>query len=562
MKFHQIKKYTSLRWLLLGAGVIAIIGLTGMNVYSLYALHKNTIESEKENKKNELVEFTYQVRNRFYTAFYGLAKLNMDRLDQSLRKSDRFPDKFKAVIQKGARDSLYKAIYYTPGDHAPCTDQQPIFKFDETQNHFVKTSQYPELVCDGVGMAKTRMKVLIDEYKWNNKLFFDTHRSMTIALINLYNQTVIGYLTFVVNQDYLVHDYLQPLLEKTFRKSSESGVVVWLDNWTKNKILASSDPSVKFDHDMAGIRQKFPDLLGNWNLKMTFTESPAISASRASLYRNLTVLGAAVLLLLGALVFMFVTAQKERDLAMRQAGFLANVTHELKTPLAVMQAAGENLADGRVQEESRLRSYGQHIYSESVRLRSMIEKLLDVAKADAQQVKVSQTPCALNSLIREYIENHKDYISGKGFTIDLDLPEKSPVVMMDEDHFETIINNLVENALKYSKEDKYLGISLTPNNDEVKLAISDHGVGIPRKAQKYIFDKFYRVEDTLTAKTKGHGLGLSIVRNLVQINGGTIDVDSRVGEGTTFILHFPTVAESKLEENIQKKSVYSYGTNQ
>jgi signal transduction histidine kinase len=407
------------------------------------------------------------------------------------------------------------------------------------------------MICDALGMARTRMKVLIDDYRWNNKVLFDTHRSMTIALINLHTQSIIGYFTFSVNQDYLIEDYMKPLLVKNFGSMEENGAVAWLNDWTRNDILASSDPSVEYRREDVALVQKFPNLFDDWNLMMTFGENPVLSASRTSLIRNLSVLGAAVLLLAGALVFMFVTAQRERELATRQAGFLANVTHELKTPLAVMQAAGENLSDGRVRDPDRLQRYGKHIYTESVRLRSMIDKLLDVAKADAGQTILERTPVHLRTIVEHYLQEHKSYIQEKGFQIQAEFRADDDMITVDQDSIETVLSNLVENAIKYSPDSDYIGIYVDAEEDQIRLIVEDHGVGIPPKAQKHIFDKFYRVEDTLTAHTKGHGLGLSIVKHLVDINQGTIEVESEPGQGSRFIVTFDrtTSAEVSAQHN-------------
>ena len=105
--------------------------------------------------------------------------------------------------------------------------------------------------------------------------------------------------------------------------------------------------------------------------------------------------------------------------------------------------------------------------------------------------------------------------------------------------FKTILNNLIENAIKYSPKEKFLGISIRQDQHTVVIEIEDHGLGIPRKYQKRIFDKFYRVEDSLTAETKCHGLGLSMVKNLTQLNGGRISLKSTYRKGSVFALYFP-----------------------
>lgn len=552
-----MKKVTSIRWILLGAGIAAILGLTAMNVFSLYKLHETTIESDLENKKLQVSEFTDKVHHRFFAPFWGLGSMDIEHIENFYNTNGHFPKALNDLLKKAAEDSIYNSIYFKPHSSSSCQSQGSIQKYDTESGKFIWVSEFPEPVCDGMGIARTRMKVLIDEYRYNNKVIFDTHNSITIALINLSSQKVFGYLTMPINQEYLVNNYLQPKLIEKFGNADQSGVVVWLRDWTRDETIASSSPWADFDQDKVQYYQRFPDFFDNWTLKVAFVESPTVAASKASLIKNLVVLGAAFFLLLGALVFMFITAQRERALAQRQAGFLANVTHELKTPLAVMQAAGENLADGRVKSKSRLKSYGTHIYNEAVRLKSMIEKLLDVAKADARQNMISPQPVKADKLLKEYLENHRSYIKNQGFTLDVHIENNLSPVKLDPDSFETILANLVENALKYSREDKFIKIELVEREGKLRLTIEDHGVGIPKKSLKHIFEKFYRVEDTLTAKSKGHGLGLSIVKNLVELNDGKIYVESVEQNGSKFIVEFPVLTDEELLKRMEKKESIS-----
>lgn len=544
-----MKRYDSLRWILLAAGVVAILALTSMNVYSLYELHESTIQVDRQPKKLQVAEFADKVRYRFFKPFWGLSSTNMERLKSRFNQDNQFTADINKRVKQAATDSIFKDIYFIPSSLNGCREGRPILKYDPEKEKLVWDDRYPESVCDGMGIARTQMKALVKDYKYNNKVIFDTNRSVTLAFIDPSEHNIFGYLTMPLDQEYLKNDFLPSALNKHFGKSQKAGVNVWLRDWTNGNIIASSDPGVPYDHDKIQFKQRFPDFFDNWKLEVSFTNTPTVEASNSSLLKNLTVLGAAVLLLLGSLVFMFISAQKERALAERQAGFLANVTHELKTPLAVMQAAGENLSDGRVRDQSRLKNYGTHIYNEAVRLRRMIEKLLDVAKADAGQSLIEPKPVNLEQLVQSYIDEQKSYIENRGFALDVAIDDDIPLAMVDIDSFDTILGNLVENALKYSKEERYLGISLEASDDNITLKVEDHGVGMPKKVMSHIFDKFYRAEDTLTAQTKGHGLGLSIVKSLVELNGGSISVASEVGKGSIFTVTFPTLVNSPVEES-------------
>lgn len=547
-----MKRYGSLRWILLAAGVVAILGLTGMNVYSLYALQENTLESARENKKLQIAEFADKIRYRFYKKFHGLGSADLQRVEEHFQQTGQFTEEVRKLINKSVDDPIYDGIYFFPSNSDACQGQQPIFQYTQEKG-LVSIEEYSEIICDGMGIARTQMKSLLDEYRYNNKIFFDSHRSLTIVLINQEERSVFGYLVMPFNQQYLRNSFLPRVLAERFGPPEKSGMNVWLRDWSNKEIVASSNASAVYDPRKIQFEQDFPNFFDFWELEVSLTDQSAVAASNSSLYMNIAVLAAAMFLLLGALVFMFISAQKERALAERQADFLANVTHELKTPLSVMQAAGENLADGRVKDQSRLESYGAHIFNEAVRLRKMIEKLLDVAKANAGKSLIDPKPANISKLVRSYLDEHREFIESKGFTIETDIAENVPTVKVDTDSFETILSNLVENAVKYSDDEKYLGITLKSNEEHVSLRIEDRGIGMSKKNISNIFNKFFRAEDTLTAQTKGHGLGLSIVKNLVDLNEGEIEVRSEPGQGSVFIVSFPIAEpseESSLNVNI------------
>ncbi|MEX0686413.1 MAG: HAMP domain-containing sensor histidine kinase [Balneolales bacterium] len=552
---HQ---YLTYRWFLLGLGILAIVGLTGMNVYSLYSLHVSTVSNSIEHQKSQLAEVSDQVRTRFRTPVQDIYKLNMDQIQYAVENSFALPDAFLEMVSIASLDPIFSDIYYSDADCKACEGKGQLQKYNSLSNQFEWVDNPPGIVRDGIGIARTRMLAMINDYRWKTRVIFDTHRSMTIALINPRDQSIVGYLNFVINKNFLVNQYLGPLLAQSFSHNN-NGIIVWLHDWTQNDVLFATNTEQEYEWGDVDIIQQFPDLLHDWNLKATVNYNPVMAASRTSFYRNISVLAATVLFLMGAMVFMFITAQRERHLAVQQAGFLANVTHELKTPLAVMQAAGENLADGRVKDNDRLTSYGQHIHNEAIRLRQMIDKMLDVAKADAGKLVLKATPASLNKIVQDHLKLHAAYIENKGFTLLFQPDEDDPYIYVDVESVKTIITNLVENAVKYSFMEKYIGIKISHSQEKVHLDIEDRGLGIPRKDQKRIFDKFFRVEDALTAKTKGHGLGLSIVRTLTHLNGAQITIKSTYRKGSVFSIHFPQyIHHAKPTNNDKSRATTEY----
>lgn len=547
----KILRNRGFRWTLLMVGLVAIIGLTGMNVLSLYDLRDRMVESEEERRIDQLDEINDTIRNQVLEPLRGISKVELEPIEQALQQTGQLPDNIEQILTRSSQSPFFTGIYFTPENTDPCLENSTVYKYDPVRNQIDPTTDYPNLVCDGVGIARTKTRIQLNDfnYRWNNNFEFDTHRSLNLGLINLNESRMIGVLTMTLDEDYLVNEVIPPYLKSYFGNSDETGIVVWIRDWTNEKVLTTNDPSVEYDRDLVNHRMGFSGsgFLDNWSLHLAFLESPVTNAYNANLFKNLVILSVAMLFLTGALIFMFVTAQRERHLAQRQANFLANVTHELKTPLAVMQAAGENISDGRVTDPKRLKQYGEHIYNESIRLRGMIEKLLDVARVDSGQTMIKAAPYRIHDLLSSYLTENREYIEKKGFEVKFNSHDEKALTMIDRDNFETIISNLTENAVKYSRDEKYIEYQISSNSDEVFFSITDHGIGIPKRDQKNIFKKFFRVEDSdsKSTKIKGHGLGLSIVKNMVEMNNGAIEVKSSVGNGTTFIVRFPKLMKEE-----------------
>lgn len=553
------------RWVLLALGLIAILALTGMNVYSLYDIRDRIAEGEEERQISVLEEQVRVIRDQIYAPLQGLRTLELEPTEYTIPATGKFPSLMHEKIVSAAESPIFNSIYYTPENVDPCVEGAQTYAYDYSRHTLYLTDEFSSLVCDGVGLARTKARIELNsfDYRWSTNTEFDAHRTMNIGFINLEETRIIGYLTLTLNKDYIVDDIITPILVSNFNPQTTPETVVWLHDWANDEVLATNNPDINYDIDLVNKRVSFGsinNMFENWNIKVGFIGSQVASMYNETLFKNLSVLGLAVLLLMGALLFMFYTAQRERALSQRQAGFLANVTHELKTPLAVMQAAGENISDGRVTEPERLKRYGDHIYSESIRLRKTIEKLLDVAKSDSGQSLIKANPENLNQLVQNYIQENRSYIEEKGFKLTLKNSFDSNFAIVDRDNMETIFSNLTENAIKYSGDKKSIKFDIISNGKFIAIAVSDSGVGIPRKHLKSIFKKFFRVENSLDAKTKGHGLGLSIVQNLVELNGGTIDVKSELGKGTTFTLKFPVVMNEE-KTLIEQKNRITFPKN-
>jgi signal transduction histidine kinase len=253
-----------------------------------------------------------------------------------------------------------------------------------------------------------------------------------------------------------------------------------------------------------------------------------------------TVLIGFIDLMLGAGLFMvYSNVRREVHLSRLKSDFVANVSHELKTPLALIRLFAETLELGRVQSQEKAREYYRVINKESQRLTQLINNILDFSRIEAGRKEYRFAPTDLSRIVSEVIDAYRFTIEQQGFTLDVNVADELPELEVDKEALSQALINLVNNAIKYSRDEKYLRVELKRSGDRVLLSVTDRGIGVPKSEQKKIFEKFYRAENSLVHETKGSGLGLSLVQHIMEAHGGSIEVESAPGKGSTFTLVLP-----------------------
>lgn len=250
------------------------------------------------------------------------------------------------------------------------------------------------------------------------------------------------------------------------------------------------------------------------------------------------ILGALSLLLAGGLILTYRNVSKEIALARIKSDFVSNVSHELRTPLALIRLYAETLEMGRLKNPEKYHEYYQIIRKESERLSSLINNILDFSRIEAGRKEYDFRETDMRELVRNTMESYRYQIEQQGFTLEENV-DPVPPMKVDREAMTRSLVNLVNNALKYSQDQKYIGVNLYRDNGSVKLEVIDHGIGIPKTEQPKIFEKFYRVGDPLVHNTKGSGLGLSLVQHIVHAHGGAVQVESAPGRGSKFTISIP-----------------------
>lgn len=279
-----------------------------------------------------------------------------------------------------------------------------------------------------------------------------------------------------------------------------------------------------------------------WRLLLTHPSGSLETAVNTARRRNL-VISMSILAVLGASMGLLVlSTRRAQQLARQQMEFVAAVSHELRTPLAVIRSAGENLADGVVRDEPQIRRYGELVRSEGRRLSEMVEQILEFAGIQSGQRGMNVQPVAVAPLLHDVVSASSSLIDAAHLTVDFDLAEALPPVLGDEPALRRVFQNLIGNAIKYGHGGGSIRLRARANGSQVLVSVIDRGIGIAAADQVRIFDPFYRAADVVAAQIQGAGLGLSLVKRIVEAHGGKVTVTSAPGAGSDFTVTLPAAA--------------------
>lgn len=341
---------------------------------------------------------------------------------------------------------------------------------------------------------------------------------------------------FLIDTEIFIEDFVGPRLQSiaqdqfilsVFDKQSEAAV------YSTRTYDSTSLSSVVLTKDL----WVFPD----YALGIRLEGASLQQLIRERTFTNLYLLIGLSLILVVALIFTFRSIKKEVQLAQNKADFVSNVSHEIRTPLALISMFAETLELDRVKSEEKKREYYSIISQEAHRLTGIVNKILNFSQAEAGKKTLNPVPVELTREIKAVLRTYDYHLHNKGF--EYAFSDQEPVhVLADPQALTEIIINLIDNAIKYSQEKKRIEIYTGAGNGRGWISIRDYGIGISKTDLKHIFDKFYRVSSGNLAKSPGTGIGLSLVKQLVEQQNGAISVTSELGVGSTFTVYFPLTA--------------------
>ena len=498
---------------------IALIGLVGFQFYWINSalrlnnerfandVHKSLISVANKMEKKEILEFTGQ------SLFSSIDTLHFNHVDE--------PNSVERVENK-------ELIVVKPSD--PKMGKHTIKFLVESENWKESPDSLPSrlhieqhindctIVEDKLvyGKMQERKKMIdvvfkeIMNYDLSNNRVIDTVLLDSLLNAELENQgIVIDYEYKVGNNDSLI---------------DESGI----DSFSANNFIYKTN--------------LFPnDLLGNTSyLLVNFPNKNQF------LLKKIWITLASSFLLLLIILFCFtyaiLTILRQKKLSDIKNDFINNMTHELKTPIATVSLACEALGENEIKSnENSFNKYLGIIQEENNRLSGHVEKVLQLATADREGIELNLEPIDLNALAIASINNISLQLSSRQGVIETEMNAKDSTSFVDRHHMLNVINNILDNALKYSGQAPKIKVASENQNGKIKLSVKDNGIGLMSDQTKKIFDKFYRVPTGNIHNVKGFGLGLSYAKNIIEAHKGTLTVKSELGKGSEFIIELAAI---------------------
>jgi two-component system, OmpR family, phosphate regulon sensor histidine kinase PhoR len=337
----------------------------------------------------------------------------------------------------------------------------------------------------------------------------------------------------LVNADLFIEDLIGPRLQSIARDQfilsvmmKDPELVVYTTNASQDQERSAEALTKEF--------WNFPDYV----LGIRTTGETLQQLVRERTRTNLILLVALDVILILGVVLVFRNLKREVALAQNKADFVSNVSHEIRTPLALISMFAETLEMGRVTSEEKKKEYYTILSKESQRLTGIVNKILSFSQSEAKKKVLHHERVNIFQAVQGVLSTYDFHLKNKGFTYTLTGKEDLHVTADREALIECFIN-LIDNAVKYSEDNKQIVIQVASEGGYGVLSVTDSGIGISKQDQKHIFDKFYRVAKRNLARTQGTGLGLSLVSQLMDAQRGKITVASEQGHGSTFKLYFP-----------------------
>ena len=341
---------------------------------------------------------------------------------------------------------------------------------------------------------------------------------------------------------------LRPVVQQVEPALRGEICVALLDDTAKP--VALSHPGFRATWKHPFVATEIGEMLPHWEVAVYLLNPARLTQSARTLQLTLGLLISVLLVAIGIGSWLIVTdLNRQLKLARQKTDFVSNVSHELKTPLTSIRMFSELLAEGRVTDPAKQRSYLGIITAETARLTRLINNVLDFARIERGEKKYRIQPCDLAEVVRETAEIYRPHLEASGFQFERDVPDSALLVNGDRDALAQVIVNLLSNAEKYSDSHKEIAVRLQQQTSPLPYAevrVLDRGLGVPHGCDEKIFEQFYRAHDSLSSGIQGSGLGLTLARQIARAHGGDVVYEPREGGGSCFSLRLPLLTQEQV----------------
>ncbi|HMQ04080.1 MAG TPA: HAMP domain-containing sensor histidine kinase [Pyrinomonadaceae bacterium] len=273
-----------------------------------------------------------------------------------------------------------------------------------------------------------------------------------------------------------------------------------------------------------------------WTLGVVHNAGSIDSFIRADLTKKFLIGLAIYLLLVGSIVSIVLSSLRARRFAQRQIDFVSSVSHEFRTPLAVIYSASENLADGIAKDQRQVSQYGELIKGEGRKISAMVEQILQFAGARSGKRKYNFTDADVSNIVNTAIEECRPLLEESGVELETSVEANLPTIKADAAALSSALQNLINNSVKYSNGTKWIKVSAENGGGGLRLSVEDRGIGIGGDDLRHIFEPFYRARNVVDAQIHGNGLGLALVKEIAEAHGGKVVAESELGRGSKFTI--------------------------
>jgi signal transduction histidine kinase len=540
----KFQKFLRNHILLVGLATVLVplSSLLALQYWSLSELEQTSTVADVVWRKNYLMDVSKEIK-----FFYRNNAEKVLNIPASTIENGVYPETFpfgKCSIDGAKRLFIAtfdgkggtRIFFYDPYDQS-LTKNPPVDEV-RTANMLVA----PLRILNEEGKA-TSGALTIEERDPENRVVFK-------PIIN--NQTrVIGATGMIIDKELFGKIYLPQTITSTlprfFPAEKQDSVIVTVYD-EKDQVVFSTHP-VKGLDDETSIWMPF---YSDWRLAIRSHHRTPAQWAAWNFKLNLTLSILMTVALLSGIILALRAAQRQMRLSQMKTDFVSNVSHELRTPLASIRVFGEFLKMGRVQDEEKIREYGEYIETESRRLTQLVNNILDFSRIESGRKTYDFNETDPSALVHSTLKTFDIQLKQRGFSVNVKEPQVPlPAIFVDGEAVGQALINLLDNAVKYSGAAHEIEIQLGREKGFVAIAVHDHGIGLSREDQQKVFEKFYRVCTGLVHESRGSGLGLSLVKHIVEAHKGRVTVESEPGRGSTFTIYLP--AREKAAEQLQER---------